>query len=188
VDEKLISPLTSEPITESFSAENPPHKGGFFVASTVSIHPSSIVVLMGKRQAPKREIKEIRRVGTWGKIQYEHILECGHTEKLLRASRAIRIACSWCVKAEEKDEEFRALIPQVQNITQSFEDINDIDVSSGEIEVSRTRASLASILKIPLEAVHVVAIDSRGVLEIRSAYVFLSAGDIRKIINNGGLN
>lgn len=141
---------------------------------------------MGKRQAPKREIKEIRRVGVWGKTQYEHILECGHTERLPRASRAIRIACSWCVKAEEKDEEMRSLVPQPRPITEDFDD-ND-DLSSDEIQVSRTRASLASILGVPLEAVEIVAIDSRGVLEIRSAYIFMSASDIRKIINRGGLS
>lgn len=142
---------------------------------------------MGKRQAPKREIKEIRRTGAWGKIQYEHILECGHTERLPRASRAIRIACSWCVKAEQKDAELRALVPQVRTIADDFDDFDD-DLSSDEIEVSRTRASLASILGIPLEAVEVVAIATRGVLEIRSAYIFMSASDIRKIINKGGLS
>jgi hypothetical protein len=140
---------------------------------------------MGKRQAPKREIKEIRRVGVWGKTHYEHILECGHTERLPRASRAVRIACSWCVKAQEKDEELRSLVPQVRSITDEYE---DDDLSSDEIEISRTRASLASILGIPLEAVEIVATDSRGVLEIRSAYIFMSASDIRKVINKGGLN
>jgi hypothetical protein len=140
---------------------------------------------MGKRQAPKREIKEIRRVGVWGKTHYEHILECGHTERLPRASRAVRIACSWCVKAQEKDKELRSLVPQVRSITDEYE---DDDLSSDEIEISRTRASLASILGIPLEAVEIVATDSRGVLEIRSAYIFMSASDIRKVINKGGLN
>jgi hypothetical protein len=59
------------------------------------------------------------------------------------------------------------------------------DMSSGEVEVSRTRASLASILGIPQDAVEILAIDSLGVLEIRSAYIFLSASDIRKVINKG---
>jgi hypothetical protein len=58
-------------------------------------------------------------------------------------------------------------------------------MSSGEVEVSRTRASLASILGIPQDAVEILAIDSLGVLEIRSAYIFLSASDIRKVINKG---
>ena len=146
------------------------------------MHPSSIVLLMGKRQAPKREIKEIRRVGAWGKVNYEHILECGHTERLPRASRAIKIACSWCVKAEEKDEELRSLVPKPRLLMDIFD---EDDMSSGEVEVSRTRASLASILGIPQDAVEILAIDSLGVLEIRSAYIFLSASDIRKVINKG---
>lgn len=185
MDGRLISPQTSEPITESLSAESPPHKGGFFVVSTTLIHPSSIVLLMGKRQAPKREVKEIRRVGTWGKITYEHVLECGHTERLPRASRAIKIACSWCVKAEQKDEELRSLVPKPRPLMDVFA---EEDMSSDEIEVSRTRASLASLLGIPLDAVEILAIDSYGVLEIRSANIFLSASDIRKIINKGGLS
>ena len=182
MDGQLISPLTSEPITASFSAESPPHKGGFFVVSTAFMHSSSIVLFMGKRQAPKREIKEIRRVGAWGKINYEHILECGHTERLPRASRAIKIACSWCVKAEQKDEELRSLVPKPRLLMDIFD---EDDMSSGEVEVSRTRASLASILGIPQDAVEILAIDSLGVLEIRSAYIFLSASDIRKVINKG---
>jgi hypothetical protein len=185
VDGKLISPLTSEPITESFSAESPPHKGGFFVVCTICLHPSSIVLFMGKRQAPKREVKEIRRVGVWGKTHYEHVLECGHTERLPRASRAIKIACSWCVKAEEKDEELRSLVPKPRLLMDVFA---DEDMSSGEIEISRTRANLASLLGIPLDAVEILAIDSMGVLEIRSAYIFLSASDIRKVINKGALS
>ena len=182
MDGKLISPLTSEPITESFSAESPPDKGGFFVVSTTFMHSSSIVLFMGKRQAPKREIKEIRRVGAWGKVHYEHVLECGHTERLPRASRAIKIACSWCVKAEQKDEELRSLVPKPRLLMDVFD---EEDMSSGEVEVSRTRASLASILGIPQDAVEIFAIDSLGVLEIRSAYIFLSANDIRKVINKG---
>ena len=71
-------------------------------------------------------------------------------------------------------------------LADEYED--DTTLSSDEIEVSRTRASLASILGIPLDAVEVIAIDTRGVLEIRSAYIFLSASDIRRIINRGDLS
>jgi hypothetical protein len=89
------------------------------------------------------------------------------------------------VKAEEKDEELRSLVPKPRLLMDVFA---DEDMSSGEIEISRTRANLASLLGIPLDAVEILAIDSMGVLEIRSAYIFLSASDIRKVINKGALS
>jgi hypothetical protein len=42
-------------------------------------------------------------------------------------------------------------------------------------------------MKVPLEAIEIVASQNRGVLEIKAAYIFLSAGDISRIIQKGEL-
>lgn len=64
-------------------------------------------------------------------------------------------------------------------------DDDDISSASNEIEISRIRASLAAVMKVPVDAVEIVASERYGVLEIRAAYVFLSAGDIRRLITKG---
>jgi len=135
-----------------------------------------------RRQAPKREVKEILRVGSWGNVRYQHVLECGHSEYKPRASRATRLACLWCVKAIEREEELRELNPPVPAMIAEYEEDNS---ASSEIRISRVRASLAAKMKVPLEAIEIVASENRGVLEIKAAYVFLSAGDISRLVGKG---
>ena len=147
------------------------------------MHPSTIVAIMeGRRQAPKQAVKEIRRVGAWGNVRYQHILECGHSEYKPRASRADKLACMWCVKASEKDEEMQSFTAPPPSVIVQYIDDN---TASSEINVSRVRASLASTMKVPLEAIEIVVSENRGVLEIKAAYVFLSAGDISRLIQKG---
>ena len=74
--------------------------------------------MVERRQAPKQKILSINRVGAWGKVRYEHKLDCGHSEILPRASSAKRIACTWCVKAQEKEEELRQLVSPQKNSSQ----------------------------------------------------------------------
>jgi len=135
-----------------------------------------------RRQAPKREVKEILRVGSWGSVRYQHVLECGHSEYKPRASRANRIACLWCVKANEREKELRTLGPPIPAMIAEYE---EDDSASSEIRISRVRASLAAKMKVPLEAIEIVSSENRGVLEIKAAYVFLSAGDISRLVGKG---
>lgn len=137
----------------------------------------------GRRQAPKRAIKEINRRGSWGGIKYDHLLECGHIEILLRASRAKKIACSSCTRVGETENE-KILRDHGLAIFPVGTDEDD-QSAANEIEISKTRAALASALKVPVDAIEIVVSESLGVLEIRAAYVFLSAGDIRRILTKG---
>lgn len=132
----------------------------------------------GRRNAPRRLIKEIRKIGAWGSVKYEHHLECGHIEIAARASRAVHLGCSWCVKAEDKEKEMRALVnppPQILD----FDDATGND----EEQLARARATLASRFSIPLEAVQINAVDSSGRIRISSAYIFLSASDVNRLIS-----
>ena len=142
--------------------------------------------MVERRQAPKQKILSINRVGAWGKVRYEHKLDCGHSEILPRASSAKRIACTWCVKAQEKEEELRQLVSPQKNSSQ----ILDMDefMSQDEVEVNRTRASIAAMLQIPVDAVSIVSTDVGGRLLIKSAYIFLSSGDISRILTKGDNN
>lgn len=136
----------------------------------------------GRRQAPKREVVEIRRRGSYGGVKYDHVLECGHTEVHARASKAKRIACSWCLRLTKDEPTMRDASPMKFD---ALADDDDISSASNEIEISRIRASLAAVMKVPVDAVEIVASERYGVLEIRAAYVFLSAGDIRRLITRG---
>lgn len=142
--------------------------------------------MVERRQAPKQKILYINRVGAWGKVRYEHKLACGHSELLPRASTAKKIACMWCVKAQEKDEELKKLISPQKNSSQ----ILDMDefMSQDEMQVNRTRASIAAMLQIPVDAVGIVSTDVGGRLVVKSAYIFLSSGDITRILTKGGNN
>jgi len=139
--------------------------------------------MVERRQAPKQKILSINRVGAWGKVRYEHKLDCGHSEILPRASSAKKIACTWCVKAKEKEEELRQLVSPQKNSLQIL-DMEEF-MSQDEVEVNRTRASIAAMLQIPVDAVSIVSTDAGGRLVIKSAYIFLSSGDINRILTKG---
>ena len=127
------------------------------------------------RRAPRRQIKEIQKVGTWGNIEYRHILSCGHIEIRPRASRAPKLACAWCLRAEDKQLEMVALAQQPPRI------IDDIEFSNEEQEVQMIRGAIAKRLNVSSEAVDVVVRDTGGRLEIINVRVFLSASEARRI-------
>lgn len=127
------------------------------------------------RRAPRRQIKEIQKVGTWGNIEYRHILSCGHIEIRPRASRAPKLACAWCLRAEDKQMEMLALTQSPPPI------VDDIDFSNEEQEVQMIRAAIAKRLNVSSEAVDVVVRDTGGRLEIINVRVFLSASEARRI-------
>lgn len=137
----------------------------------------------GRRQAPKRAIQEINRRGSWGGVKYDHLLECGHTEILARASRAKKVACSSCARIGEGGNEAKLRELGIAVFPVGTDD-GDQSAAS-EIEVSKTRAALASAIKVPVDAIEIVSSEHLGMLEIRAAYVFLSAGDIRRILTKG---
>lgn len=137
----------------------------------------------GKRQAPKKLIRDVRRRGSWGAVFYEHDLECGHIEIRNRASRSRRIACTWCLQDENSNKTNERVASSAKS--QYETEADDADFASSEIELSQVRASLASFLKVPVDAVEIVAHESMGMLELRAAYIFLSARDVRRLLEKG---
>lgn len=66
---------------------------------------------------------------------------------------------------------------------------SDDELANTEAYIASVKATIASRLGVDAEAVDVVVKDVQGELEIRSATVFLSARDVRKIAGqpSGGI-
>ena len=133
------------------------------------------------RKAPRRDVVEISREGAWGRDKYKHLLSCGHTEIRPRAATTPKLACAWCLKAEAKNQEMKALGAGVQTI--QIDDINE-KLAAEEIDISRTKAIIATRFQIPIEAIDVVATDVNGNLVIQHALLFLSASDVARLSRN----
>jgi len=129
------------------------------------------------RKAPRQDVVTISREGAWGKVEYRHLLSCGHTEVRVRAASTPKLACAWCLRAAEKDGEMKALTAGAIPV---HVDINEKNAEE-EIDISRMKAAIASRFKIPLEAIDIVASDISGNLVVKHALVFLSSSDIARL-------
>ncbi len=115
-----------------------------------------------RHSGPRREVKRVRRVGSYGSVWWLHDLECGHVERRKRASSKSEIGCAAC-KSDE-----RLLINVLR--TPEFDSARDAQV---QIEADQLRAKLASALGVPLDAVGVqVATGGKG-SHVSGAMIFL---------------
>lgn len=126
------------------------------------------------RKSPRRKVISISRVGQWGEVLYEHLLDCGHVERRPRASRAAQIACVWCLRSQAKELEITALAKPAKII--------QIDSSVNEIAIAQVKAKLCHTLGVTHEQVEISVIDKQGEQKISGAVVFLSESDVHKLI------
>ena len=129
------------------------------------------------RKAPRRKVLEISRVGAWGNVQYQHKLECGHTESRPRATRSPKLACAWCLRADAKDAELKSLAQTADDL------FADVDENQEEIIARETQALIAAKFGIPNDAVSLSIEFRAGRLVVTNAVVFLEAGDVRRLTN-----
>lgn len=138
---------------------------------------------MNLKKAPQKEILSIDRTGSWGKVEYRHRLACGHTEVRKRPSSAPKIACSWCVVAEEKQKELESLAvlePMPLEVPPE-EPWYDADAEH-DIDAGRLRAGLILALGLSPEAVEVVSeVNDDGDLEARYVVVFMDLSTARRL-------
>lgn len=138
---------------------------------------------MNLKKAPQKEILSIDRTGSWGKVEYRHRLTCGHTEVRKRPSTAPKIACSWCVVAEEKQKELQVLAtiePSVVDVPLE-EPWYDADTEH-DVDAGRLRAGLVLALGLSPEAVEVVSeVGDDGELEARYVVVFMDLSTAKRI-------
>lgn len=128
------------------------------------------------RKAPRRDVVEIRRVGGWGSVSYHHILSCGHIEKRPRATKAPKLACVFCLRANEVVKTMSAL-----SVPKKSEVLDDEEFASFETKVQMMKASLASQLNVSIDAIDVAIVDESGILRVRYATIFLTEKDLRRI-------
>lgn len=138
---------------------------------------------VSNRKAPKREVVGIFKQGSWGKYEYAHQLDCGHTEIRKRAASTPKIACRLCVRAASKGEELRALVAVPQrSVMVDVDDVISVEEDHvAEVEAGRLRAGLAANWQIPPEAIDVVVSDVDGRLMVSSVVVFLSGNDAKRL-------
>ena len=141
---------------------------------------------MSRKAAPRRAVIEIVKTGSWGRVEYRHRLECGHTEVRKRASSAPAISCMWCVVAEQKGAELQQLAIQqpVRNVMVDVHDLLDDGFSHDSVvdeDANRMAAGLASNLGIPIDSVDVVIEDVEGRLQVQYAVVFLDVRSARRL-------
>lgn len=131
---------------------------------------------MNRKSAPQKTIVEIQRTGEWGKVEYRHRLSCGHTEVRKRASSAPKIACTWCVVAEEKQRELKALTvvpPPVPD--EQVWDFFDSGVAD-ELSIAKMRSDIASVIGCENDNIEVVSsVGDDGVLRINYVTIFLDS-------------
>jgi hypothetical protein len=126
------------------------------------------------RRAPRKRITETRRVGSWGSVFYEHVLECGHIEKRPRLHAVKSLACVSCLRNQKKEIEILSLGAPTREVEPYAE--------QSEIEIARVKAKLAHYLNVSLEQVEVSVVDKFGKQKISGAVVFLSEQDLNKIV------
>jgi len=140
---------------------------------------------ISRKKAPKRDVIEIVKAGSWGKIEYRHRLSCGHVEVRKRVAPATQMACTWCVVAAEKDEDLRRLTtpqPTRQVLVDVADIIDEMNADlAGEESASTVQAGLAASLRVPLDAIDVVLEDEDGELRLSYVVVFLTAADARRL-------
>lgn len=105
--------------------------------------------MVSRKQAPRREVVEIERVGDWGVVQYLHKLTCGHTEPRKRPSPATHISCMFCLHEQERPA------PKGTTVIPILEFDTFDSVATAEVQESALKAKIASLLGVPPDAVNV---------------------------------
>ena len=141
---------------------------------------------ISKRTAPQRDVLAINRTGSWGKVEYRHMLSCGHTEIRKRKSEAPQIACTLCAVAVKAKEEFGTLVVATQRKPLPVVDVDLIDWYEDEIAGEETKIReivflIASKFGVETDAVNVVLGGWNEETGISYATVFLDREAINRI-------
>ena len=98
---------------------------------------------MSLRNAPRNKVVAIRKTGGWGKVQWQHELDCGHIEVRKRKAAGSALACSHCLRKKQGIDPFL--------------DIQEVDDwLMAETEIEDVRRRLGNSLQVPPDLVTVV--------------------------------
>lgn len=136
---------------------------------------------VNKKAAPRQTVVRIERVGSWGRVEYHHILECGHVEVRKRAAPTSVVSCTGCVLAETHEKELAE--PKRELPAEDWDVLaSQLAVSEKDAAVLRTR--VASKFNVPLDAVDVVMTDDEGELRLNCVVILLSAEEVMLALKN----
>ena len=134
---------------------------------------------VNRKQAPQQTVLSISRYGEGGKVEYAHKLECGHTEIRKRASRAPKIACEQCVKADTAKQMLSKFVPI--RIEESFDWDDDIasSIAKTEQDIGRLRAGIAARFNIGPESIDVITEETEEGAFVSYVVIVLDAEQAR---------
>lgn len=137
------------------------------------------------KAAPRQQIVEINRVGSWGRVEYHHLLDCGHTEIRKRAASTKTLACPGCVLAA-KHEAQQSREQKLMELMDPADDLLDLigsEMAASERTAAQVRAGLSARLGVPPEAVDVATdVDDEGRMRVSYAVILLSVDEIARLI------
>jgi hypothetical protein len=139
---------------------------------------------VSRKAAPRRRIERIDRTGSWGRVEYEHHLDCGHVERRKRAASTSEMACIGCVLAEKHQTNLAKQVdkPEFDEYSSILDQLAH-QVAMSEREAAVIKAALVSTFGVQPEAVDVVLEDNDGTLNLSYAVVLLSADEVRSILS-----
>jgi hypothetical protein len=130
---------------------------------------------LSKKQAPQQTVVSISKYGEWGKVEYAHKLECGHTEVRKRASRAPKIACEQCVKANTARQMLSKFVPIKVEDEFVWEDDVASSIAKLEQDIGRLRAGIASKFNIGPESIDVITEETEEGARVSYVVIILDA-------------
>lgn len=133
------------------------------------------------KQAPRRQVEGIDRIGAWGRVEYHHRLDCGHIEVRKRPSKTGTMACSGCVLSEKHQEHIAEQKPP--SFDEDLWDQTGAALAVQEGSVARLKAALVARFGVPPEAVDVAVDDDDGTLRVSYAVILLSASEILEVLS-----
>jgi len=135
------------------------------------------------KKAPRREIREINRIGSWGRVEYHHVLDCGHVEVRKRAASAGTMACSGCVLSEEYESRVESRPVRDEYPADDVLDALGSQLAINEGTAQAIKVELAKKLQLTQDAVEVaLEVDEDGVQSLSGAVVLLSADEVLRFI------
>lgn len=137
---------------------------------------------VSRKAAPRQKVVRTERVGSWGRVEYHHYLECGHIEVRKRAAATPVLACPNCVLAETHQKEMEKSSVSSRNDDDILDELGS-ELAMTETRTAQVRAALVAHFGVPLEAVDVaLEHDDDGVLRLQYGVVLLSAQEIKAIL------
>ena len=106
--------------------------------------------MASRKQAPRREVTDVERVGDWGEVLYHHRLSCGHVEVRKRPSPSGVMSCMFCLHERERPASKRVEVEFVE-----FDGVEFDAFATSESAAVSLQAGVAVRFGVPIDSVRV---------------------------------